>query len=107
MIHILERKDQTMRFSTIPIDSNPRKMGGTVCIANTRMPVEDLFIHLMQGGTIHSFQKQYPGLELHQLKGVLKFAAHDLTKDCAAVERARSLATTREPRRDGGEVALA
>ena len=24
-----------MRFSTVPIDSNPRKMGGTVCITNT------------------------------------------------------------------------
>ena len=96
-----------MSFSTVPIDSNPRKMGGTVCIANTRMPVEDLFIHLMQGGTIHSFRDQYAGLELDQLKDVLKFAAHDMTKDCAAVERARSLAHAREPRRDGGEVALA
>ena len=96
-----------MRFSTVPIDSNPRKMGGAVCIANTRMPVEDLFIHLMQGGTIHSFREQYPGLELDQLKGVLKFAAHDMTKDYSAVERARFLAGTREPRRDGSETALA
>ena len=96
-----------MRLSTVPTDSNPRKMGGTVCIADTRMPVEDLFIHLMQGGTIHSFREQYPGLELDQLKGVLKFAAYDLTKDCAAVERARSLADAQEPGRPGGEVALA
>ncbi len=96
-----------MSFSTVPIDSNPRKMGGTVCIANTRMPVEDLFIHLMQGGTIHSFREQYPGLELDQLKGVLKFAAHDMTKDCAAVERARSLVGARAPRRDGSDVAFA
>ena len=96
-----------MRFSRVPIDSNPRKMGGTVCIANTRMPVEDLLIHLMQGGTIHSFREQYAGLELGQLKDVLKFAAHDMTKDCAAVERARSLVDAREARRDGSEAAFA
>ena len=96
-----------MRFSTVPIDSNPRKMGGTVCIANTRIPVDNLFIHLMQGGTIHSFREQYTGLELEQLKGVLKFAAHDMTKDCAAVERARLLADATEPRRDDSEAALA
>ena len=96
-----------MRFSTVPIDSNPRKMGGTVCIANTRMPVDNLFIHLMQGGTIHSFREQYAGLELDQLKGVLKFAAHDMTTDCTAVERARLLADTPEPRRDDSEAALA
>ena len=96
-----------MRRSTVPIDSNPRKMGGTVCIADTRMPVEDLFIHLMQGGTIHSFREQYPGLEIDQIKGVLKFAAHDLTKDGAAVDRARSLADARKPKRTERKVALA
>ena len=96
-----------MRFSTAPIDSNPRKMGGTVCIANTRMPVDNLFIHLMQGGTIHSFREQYAGLELDQLKGVLKFAAHDMTKDRAAVERARILADATEPKCDDSEAALA
>ena len=96
-----------MRFSTVPIDSNPRKMGGTVCIANTRMPVDNLFIHLMQGGTIHSFREQYAGLELDQLKSVLKFAAYDMTKDCAAVERAKSFADATEPRCDDSEAALA
>ena len=96
-----------MRFSTVPIDSNPRKMGGTVCIANTRMPVDNLFIHLMQGGTIHSFREQYAGLELDQLKGVLKFAAYDMTKDRAAVERARLLADATEPKCDDSEAAPA
>ena len=95
-----------MRSSTVPIDSNPRKMGGTVCIANTRMPVDNLFIHLMQGGTIHSFREQYTGLELDQLKGVLKFAAYDMTKDRAAVERARLLADAPEPKCDDSEAAL-
>lgn len=98
-----------MRLSTVPIDSNPNKLGGTTCIADTRMPVEDFFIHLMQGGSIHTFIKRHGGwLKPEQLKAVLQFASLDMANGCDAVERARiAVGEAVRQRRDAAEVALA
>lgn len=79
-----------MALSKVPIHSQPDKMSGKVCIADTRMPVEDLFIHLAQGGSIHTFSQEYDWPDLDQLKAVLQFAADDLGNDRGAVERART-----------------
>ena len=76
-------------MNMVPIDSVPGKMGGKTCIAGTRMPVEDLFIHLAQGGSIYTFIKEHDWLKPEQLKAVLQFAADDMANDRGAVERAR------------------
>lgn len=87
-------------MNRVPIDSVPGKMGGKTCIAGTRMPVDDLFIHLAQGGSIHSFIKDHDWLKPEQLKAVLQFAADDMVNDRGAVERARVAAGLAEdPRR--------
>ena len=41
-----------MTLSRMPITSDPERMGGKVCIGETRMPVAELLIHLAQGGSL-------------------------------------------------------
>ena len=74
-----------------PIDSNPRKMSGKLCIGQTRMPVADFLIHLRRGGSIGSFCEDF-GMEPKDLHGVLEFAIHDLGEDLRVVDRARAWA---------------
>ncbi len=77
--------------SPTPIDSNPRKMSGKLCIGQTRMPVADFLIHLRRGGSIVSFCEDF-GMEPKDLHGVLEFAIHDLGEDLRVVGRARAWA---------------
>ena len=51
-----------------------------------------LFIHLAQGGSIHTFIKDHDWLKPEQLKAVLQFAADDMVNDRGAVGRARAAA---------------
>ena len=83
-----------MAMEKMPIDAHPDKMSGAICVGNTRMPVEDFFIHLTQGGSIHTFSKRY-GMEVDELRAVLTFATHDLGKDIRAVERAQAWMVSR------------
>ena len=73
-----------------PIDSDPDKLGGQTCIAGTRIPVDYLFIHLAQGGTIHSFIDEYEWIKPDLLKELLQFAGDDMVNDRGVVERARA-----------------
>ena len=86
-----------------PIDAHPDKMSGAVCVGDTRMPVEDLFIHLTQRGSIHTFNERY-GMEVDELRAVLRFATYDLGKDARAVERARAWTASRAVAGRAGEV---
>ena len=83
-----------MARAKVPIDAHPDKMSGAICVGNTRMPVEDFLIHLTQGGSIHTFSERY-GMEVDELRAVLRFATHDLGKDVSAVERARAWMVSR------------
>lgn len=82
----------------MPITSDPERMGGKVCIGETRMPVAKLLIHLTQGGSIHTFCERYGGMRVDELKNVLRFAAHDLGHDRKAVDRARAWVASRGAR---------
>ena len=82
-----------MKFNSPPIEVDPGKVSGKVCIADTRMPVEDFFFHLQQGGSIHTFREDHDWLEVDQLKAVLAFATADLN-DPQATERARAMTVT-------------
>lgn len=83
----------------VPIDSRPGKMGGTPCIAGTRLPLTTLFAHLATGGTVESFVEDYGGVSEDQVAKVLLFAGRDLARDPHVVERAR--ADLMERRREG------
>ena len=98
-----------MKFNRPPIEVDPGKVSGKVCIADTRMPVEDFFIHLQQGGSIHTFREDHDWLEVDQLRAVLAFATADLGNDPQAAERARAMTVAHdEPDHDRAErVALA
>lgn len=88
-----------------PIDSNPRKMSGKLCIGQTRMPVADFLIHLRRGGSIASFCEDF-GMEPKDLHGVLEFAIHDLGEDRRVVDRARDWAKARAKQSGERELAL-
>ena len=83
-----------MAMERAPIDAHPDKMSGAICVGDTRMPVEDFFIHLTQGGSIHTFSERY-GMEVDELRAVLRFATHDLGKDIRAIERAHAWVVSR------------
>ena len=85
-----------MKFNRPPIEADPGKVSGKVCIADTRMPVEDFFIHLQQGGSIHTFREDHDWLEVDQLKAVLAFATADLGNDPQAAARARAMTVTQD-----------
>lgn len=92
--------------SPTPIDSDPGKMSGKLCLGQTRMPVRDFLIYLNRGGSIDSFCKEF-GMAPEELHGVMEFAIHDLGEDRRAVDRARAWAKERLMRNPGGELALA
>ena len=96
MIAVYAPEETTVRFNTPPIEVDPEKMSGKVCIADTRMPVEDFLIHLQQGGSIHTFREDHDWLEVDQLKAVLAFATEDLGNDPRAAERARAMTVTHD-----------
>ena len=93
-----------MKFNRPPIEVDPGKVSGKVCIADTRMPVEDFFIHLQQGGSIHTFREEHDWLQVDQLRAVLAFATVDLGNDPQAAERARAMTIVHgEPAHDRAE----
>ena len=95
-----------MAMKEVPIDAHPDKMSGAICVGSTRMPVEDLFIHLTQGGSIHTFSERY-GMDVDELRAVLRFATHDLGRDIRAVERAHAWMVSRAESRRSGQAELA
>jgi len=56
------------------IQSNPNILGGRLCFAGTRVPVESLFDHLRSGYTLDYFLAQFPTVTREQVEGVLDMA---------------------------------
>jgi uncharacterized protein (DUF433 family) len=54
--------------------SDPEIMGGVVCFAGTRVPVESLFQHLKANYTVDYFLYQFPTVEREQVEAVLEEA---------------------------------
>lgn len=75
---------------SVPIDSNPRKQSGKVCIAGTRVPVNTLFNYLAIGKTIDNFIAEYPFITRRQAHDVVAFAGVLMVSDPHAVERAKA-----------------
>jgi uncharacterized protein (DUF433 family) len=54
--------------------SDPEIMGGVVCFAGTRVPVESLFQHLRRNYTVDFFLSQFPSVKKEQVDAVLEEA---------------------------------
>jgi uncharacterized protein (DUF433 family) len=54
--------------------SDPEIMGGVVCFAGTRVPVESLFQHLKANYTVDYFLYQFPSVKREQVDAVLEEA---------------------------------
>ncbi len=61
-----------MRIDVIHID--PDILGGTPVFRGTRVPIESLFAHLEQGGSIDEFLQDFPSVTREQVIQVLEIA---------------------------------
>lgn len=64
------------KFTRITID--PEKMGGVPCIRDLRMPVATILAMLAEGMTTEEIIKEFPDLEIEDIKEALEFAAESL-----------------------------
>jgi len=67
--------------------SNPKILGGTLCFAGTRVPVESLFDHLLRGYTIDYFLSQFPTVKREQVDAVLESAKQHVPIETGAAGR--------------------
>lgn len=82
----------------LPVQSDLGKLGGTVCIADTRMPMANLLVHLSQGGSVASFHEKHPWITEKELTSALAYAGMELMDSAPVRELLRnaSLASWRE-----------
>jgi len=57
------------------VDKDPEKMGGSPCVAGTRVPVGVLLYFLARGYTLNSIVGEYPDLSVGQIKDALIWTA--------------------------------
>lgn len=62
------------------ITSKPDIMGGALCIAGTRIPIEVILYRLKEGYTLKDLHKMYPWVELKKFEGVLNELASKVHK---------------------------
>ena len=57
---------------------NPQRMGGTPCIAGSRVPVKTLFEYIEGGDTLDTFLDHFPPIRREQVVAVLEAARRGL-----------------------------
>lgn len=57
-----------------PVQVNSGILGGTPCFSGTRVPVESLFDHLLQGYNLEYFLAQFPTVKREYAEAVLEMA---------------------------------
>lgn len=60
--------------SQLPVWSDPERLGGRVCFAGTRVPVDALFDNLKSGLSLDEFLDEFEGVTREQAVAVLEFA---------------------------------
>ncbi len=60
------------------VERVPGKVSGAWVLRNTRMPVATIFENLEAGASVDDILKWYDGLNRHQVKAVIEFAARSL-----------------------------
>jgi uncharacterized protein (DUF433 family) len=67
---VLEPED----LKRLPVKSDPKVLGGRLCFAGTRVPVEALFGNLAEGATLDEFLEWFPTVSREQAEAVLRDA---------------------------------
>ena len=62
------------------VERDPEIGNGAWVFRGTRMPVQDLFLHLSNGDSIEDFLTDFPTVSLEQVRQVLQHEASDLEK---------------------------
>ena len=57
----------------LPVHSNPNILGGRLCFAGTRVPVDALWGNLASGATLEQFLDWFPTVSKEQAETVLRF----------------------------------
>ena len=60
--------------NNLPTWSDPQRLGGRVCFAGTRVPVDALFDNLEAGLSLTEFLEEFEGVTREQAVAVLEFA---------------------------------
>ena len=60
------------------VERDPEICNGSWVFKGTRMPVQDLFLHLGNGDSIEDFLTDFPSVSLEQIRQVLQHEASDL-----------------------------
>ena len=60
------------------VERDPEICNGAWVFRGTRMPVQDLFLHLSNGDSIEEFLADFPSVSLEQVRQVLQHEASDL-----------------------------
>lgn len=63
---------------SVPVWRNPNRMSGTLCFANTRVPVCTLFEHIEGGIALDEFLDAFEGVTRDQAIAVLEYAKKGL-----------------------------
>jgi uncharacterized protein (DUF433 family) len=67
---VLEPED----LQQLPVKSDPEILGGRLCFAGMRVPVEALFGNLAEGATLEEFLEWFPTVSREQAEAVLHHA---------------------------------
>lgn len=62
------------------VESVPGKMSGAWVLKGTRMPVSAIFENLAAGASLDNIMEWFDGLDRHQVKAVIEFAARSVAK---------------------------
>jgi uncharacterized protein (DUF433 family) len=65
-------------FKAIPVQSNPKILGGTPVFAGTRVPIDALWNNLADGATLDEFLEWFPTVTREQAEAVLRHAYRNM-----------------------------
>jgi len=71
----------------LPIWSDPERLGGRVCFAGTRVPVDALFENLEAGLSLAEFLDEFEGVTREQAVAVLEFVRRTIPSGEPASQR--------------------
>ena len=70
-----------LKIKPLPIDRNPKILGGTPVFSGTRVPVRILLEHLEAGDRIDDFLDDFPTVSRDQVMAVVQYAGDNLADD--------------------------
>ena len=79
------------------VERDPDICNGAWVFRGTRMPVQDLFLHLSNGDSIEDFLTDFPVVSLEQVRQVLQHEASDLGRYSGIPDAAINLDISRAP----------